>query len=230
MTSVLLLTASLLLLPEQAPPIQEEDLESLLQAPAEQADSISGLLVLNPSTGAVADGVYLLTADWCPYCPGAIKNATKSGEQITVVDFDKFPDLCKKLLGGNDMNPPCWVKVHNGKTIHVWYGPSYPDGVKSMARFNTPVLINSPAPMALYVGPDTHPGHWTYPDSIIQHLVNGHGYSLSQLRGLNQEQLLTLHDQTHEEGLKQFAPRLVNYRNTPAFRPVYRSTCPNCPR
>lgn len=75
------------------------------------------------------------------------------------------------------------------------------------------------------VGPDTKPGHWTYPGTIDSHLKNDHGVDAS---ALTREQKLTLHDQLHESA------KSTPVATVPA--PVYqsvatRSTCPRggCP-
>ena len=49
-----------------------------------------------------------------------------------------------------------------------------------------------PAPKPIIHGP-----HWKHPDTIYRHLIQGHGYSPSQLAGLSNEQMLSLHDAAH---------------------------------
>ncbi|MFO0383252.1 MAG: hypothetical protein ACK506_16235 [Pirellula sp.] len=77
------------------------------------------------------------------------------------------------------------------------------------------------------VGPDTKPGHWTYPGSIDSHLKETHGVNAS---GLTHEQKLTLHDQLHESAKSKPVP--VQSVSTPVYQSVAtQSTCPRggCP-
>lgn len=106
-------------------------------------------------------------------------------------------------------DPPAWTAGHAFPVMH-WETPKgwqsmdgwpgagkfltlYDESMKAKAAQAAPQVVQQ----QLRVTP-SYGNHWTHPDTIFRHLIQEHGYSPAQLRGLSEEQMLTLHDQAHE--------------------------------
>lgn len=86
-------------------------------------------------TAGLADGFYLITADWCPACPAAKRVASSCGFPVTVIDYDRDTAIVSKLTEAcpQEIALPCWVPVTYGTPRYYWFGQWGSDGIRSAA-------------------------------------------------------------------------------------------------
>ena len=106
---------------------------------------------------------------------------------------------------------PTWVVTKDGNEVHRWVGAAWSQaGIDEINANLREALDLVAAPVAAvsassslkewiadHYGPNDW-GNWTHPDTIYNHLIEGHGWKASDLEGLSNREMNCLHDACHE--------------------------------
>jgi hypothetical protein len=165
----------------------------------------SGLGATTVSPDSIIFDCY--SPSWCAGCrltEKEIQELTSQG--LAQVNFHRsskeYPVKVLNLIAAGGVYPVILWRTNTGKEYSLSDG--WKGNYNLLTRYNRscqikePPKTQPPKPVQQLVIPARSGAHWTHPDTIYRHLIQEHGYSPAQLRGLSEEQMLSLHDAAHE--------------------------------
>lgn len=206
-----LLIAALKLALLWAPPVfdivREPSKPAAVPAPTPPATPIKAVPLAAPKVAQPERRLMFFTASWCGACPGTKRTVDRWREErrdlhgrvvVHVVDGDRHPGECRKY--GVDVYPTLIVTERGRVVARHEGGLSRTDRIDALVGL--PRACARKAKPSLPMSRSMLKPEFRNTERMRRHLVEDHGYTADQVRGMTREQLFSAHDEAHGEVLR----------------------------